>query len=676
MGKNTNYRGIGIKFLMPILIITFLATSGIGLLAYIGEKNALTRIMENMTALKVEETKGLIAEREDNVKSLKQALDKYLISVTKSIAETLKTVPEDKLNDEAKRLAQSLGTPEIHITDGDGVLRWGSVPDFYGFDFKTSDQTKPFLPGLTDKNFALAQDPQPRGSNKELFQYITVSRLDKPGLVQIGVIPKELQDLLDRVNVKNISKSTKVGKGGYVAILDKDGKFVSYPDDKLIGKSLKDFDWGQKVASSNKGSFKYKMNGIENLMAFEKTDKYIIMATIPTSEYYGQLSTLRNNIILSIVLSFLLASFIIFVVSNKYIIKRIKNILKVVEDVGNGNLNVSIKDSDNDELGQLAFGFNNTINHLKGLVLSINTTASNVTQTSDAVAQATEQTSAAGQEIAKSVSEIAGGTTNQAQEAQTSADQLSDVSKNIEDIVANTSIISEKIGEIDHQNKNSLESINILKNKFAENKDATESVSEKITLLADRSNQIGAITESISAISSQTNLLALNASIEAARAGEAGRGFAVVAEEVRKLAEQSADAAFSIDSLINEIKNDVSDAVKSINIAGKSVGESNEKLDNTVEAFYLLKDSNDSLVALVENSNDICKVLSENTEKVVVSVNNIASVSQETAATTEEISAATEEQAAAFEEINGSISKLKFLSSELLNMIMQFKVNE
>lgn len=676
MGKNTNYRGIGIKFLMPILIITFLATSSIGILSYIGEKNALTRIMENMTALKVEETKGLIAEREDNVKSLKQALDKYLISVTKSIAEILKTIPEDKLNDESKRLAQSLGITEIHITDGDGVLRWGSVPDFYGFDFRTSDQTKPFLPGLTDKSFALAQDPQPRGSNKELFQYITVSRLDKPGLVQIGVIPKELQDLLDRVNVKNISKSTKVGKGGYVAILDKDGKFVSYPDDKLIGKSLKDFDWGQKVASSNKGSFKYKMNGIENLMAFEKTDKYIIMATIPTSEYYGQLSTLRNNIILSIVLSLILASFIIFVVSNKYIIKRIKNILKVVEDVGNGNLNVSIKDSDNDELGQLASGFNNTINHLKGLVLSINTTASNVTQTSDAVAQATEQTSAAGQEIAKSVSEIAGGTTNQAQEAQTSADQLFEVSKNIEDIVANTSIISEKIGEIDHQNKNSLESINILKNKFAENKEATESVSDKITLLADRSNKIGAITESISAISSQTNLLALNASIEAARAGEAGRGFAVVAEEVRKLAEQSADAAFNIDSLINEIKNDVSDAVRSINIAGKSVGESNEKLDNTVEAFYLLKDSNDSLVALVENLNSICKILSENTEKVVVSVNNIASVSQETAATTEEISAATEEQAVSFEEINGSVSKLKVLSSELLNMIMQFKVNE
>lgn len=676
MGKNKNYRGIGIKFLMPILIITFLATSSIGILSYIGEKNALTRIMENMTALKVDETKGLIAEREDNVKSLKQALDKYLISVTKGIAEVLKTVPEDKLNDESKRLAQSLGITEIHITDGDGVLRWGSIPEFYGFDFRTSDQTKPFLPGITDKNFALAQNPQPRGSNKELFQYITVSRLDKPGLVQIGVIPKELQDLLDRVNVKNISKSTKVGKGGYVAILDKDGKFVSYPDDKLIGKSLKDFDWGQKVASSNKGSFKYKMNGIENLMAFEKTDKYIIMATIPTSEYYGQLSTLRNNIILSIVLSLILASFIIFVVSNKYIIKRIKNILKVVEDVGNGNLNVSIKDSDNDELGQLAFGFNNTINHLKGLVLSINTTASNVTQTSDAVAQATEQNSAAGQEIAKSVSEIAGGTTNQAQEAQTSADQLSEVSKNIEDIVANTSIISEKIGEIDHQNKNSLESINILKNKFAENKEATESVSDKITLLADRSNQIGAITESISAISSQTNLLALNASIEAARAGEAGRGFAVVAEEVRKLAEQSADAAFNIDSLINEIKNDVSDAVKSINIAGKSVGESNEKLDNTVEAFYLLKDSNDSLVALVENLNDICKVLSENTEKVVVSVNNIASVSQETAATTEEISAATEEQAMSFEEINRSISKLKVLSSELLNMIMQFNVNE
>ena len=85
-------------------------------------------------------------------------------------------------------------------------------------------------------------------------------------------------------------------------------------------------------------------------------------------------------------------------------------------------------------------------------------------------------------------------------------------------------------------------------------RDSSRAVTEAIDGLADKSKQIGAIVETITGIAEQTNLLALNTAIEAARAGEQGRGFAVVAEEVRKLAEESQEAAAQIARLISAIQ--------------------------------------------------------------------------------------------------------------------------
>src|ERR671930_577698 len=85
-------------------------------------------------------------------------------------------------------------------------------------------------------------------------------------------------------------------------------------------------------------------------------------------------------------------------------------------------------------------------------------------------------------------------------------------------------------------------------------RDSSESVTGAIRDLASKSDEIGAIVETITGIAGQTNLLALNAAIEAARAGEQGRGFAVVAEEVRKLAEESQQAAEEIADLVAEIQ--------------------------------------------------------------------------------------------------------------------------
>jgi methyl-accepting chemotaxis protein len=670
--KLTVFTSIRVKFLLPILAVILAATIGLSIFAYENLSQTLNEIMKQTTEQKVQDTKNLIKERQDNMVFLKEAIDKYLIDITKGVAETIAGFPDKKLDAKAADLAESLGIEEIHIIDGNGVLQWGNVPDVFGFDFNTSEQTKPFLEGLTNKEFAMAQDPQPRGADGKLFQYITVARIDKPGLVQIGITPEEMNILMDKINVKGIAMESKVGTNGYVIIMDLNGTIVSHPDSNLIGRTRTSISWGSKI-KADKGSFLYDQSGGKMFLSYEKTDQYIIAATVPLSDYYVHLKELGSVIIFIILFTALLASAIIYFVSNSTVIKRIKKMLMGVNKIGEGDLSTILEDKSQDELGQLISGLNKMVENLRLMAVQIDSSTRKLNETADSVAKASEQTSVASQEIAESINQIATGTGDQAEEVSNSVGQLGTVTRNIDDIIENTKVMSEKVMIIEKQNKDSLNTVNALKDKFTDNKTATAKAMEIISMLADKSGKISEITDSITAISSQTNLLAMNASIEAARAGESGRGFAVVANEVKSLAAQSARAAQGIGALISEISRDIEEAVKSINLATKTVKESDDKLKNTVETFNLLKDSNDVLIGLSNKMNEICISLNENTNKAVVSLNTIAAVSEETAATTEEISASTEEQTASIMEISESVNGVKELAGELANMISRFK---
>ncbi|MCU0650945.1 MAG: methyl-accepting chemotaxis protein, partial [Candidatus Omnitrophica bacterium] len=196
-----------------------------------------------------------------------------------------------------------------------------------------------------------------------------------------------------------------------------------------------------------------------------------------------------------------------------------------------------------------------------------------------------------------------------------------------------------------------------------------------IQKLGQMSQQIGEITETITSIADQTNLLALNAAIEAARAGEAGRGFAVVAEEVRKLAEGSAEAVRKIGGLIRSIQNETNHAVGSIDVSSKEVQEGKAQVTKISEVLNGITDAAKSASGVTAEIVAFGHQIILEVEHVVKSLNEVVKIARESASTAQEVTSSTEEQTASMQEMSASAQELARLSGDLMSVVSKFKLD-
>ena len=137
-----------------------------------------------------------------------------------------------------------------------------------------------------------------------------------------------------------------------------------------------------------------------------------------------------------------------------------------------------------------------------------------------------------------------------------------------------------------------------------DNENAMQQLGEVVDILGKRSGEIGSIIETIGQIASQTNLLALNAAIEAARAGEQGRGFAVVADEVRKLAERTAQATKEIESTIRKVQDETR---KTVYLLEESRSRTAKNRDLASQTGAVLKEIQSGHRALLDEMTNIAQ---------------------------------------------------------------------
>jgi len=173
------------------------------------------------------------------------------------------------------------------------------------------------------------------------------------------------------------------------------------------------------------------------------------------------------------------------------------------------------------------------------------------------------------------------------------------------------------------------------------------------------------IIDAMKSISEQTNLLSLNAAIEAAHAGESGKGFAVVASEVRKLAEQSHESATNIALIITQLLQDTDAAVEAVNALNNTSNEQNSFVKETEVVFSEINKNIAEVSSKIYNTNEKIKYISASNEKIVDSISNLSSTSQQTMATTQETAAVSQHHIQQLQDVNTLINELIHSSNEL-----------
>jgi len=275
-----------------------------------------------------------------------------------------------------------------------------------------------------------------------------------------------------------------------------------------------------------------------------------------------------------------------------------------------------------DELGVIARAMDALNTNLKNVFNEIITSVHSLTSS------ATQLSS-----IAEEMSRTAESSSSRANSVATASEEMS---QTVVDVAKNTASIAESakraVDTAQHGNS-------IVEKSVSEVREIDETVNESakfVKSLGERSAHIGEIVSVINDIADQTNLLALNAAIEAARAGEQGRGFAVVADEVRKLAERTAQATSEIEDMIKAIQNEVTKAVDIMDSATTKVQSGVELTTQAGDALKAIVKSSDELQLMVQQIASATEEMSATSEQISKEIVDIANASRDTTASSQE----------------------------------------
>ncbi len=363
----------------------------------------------------------------------------------------------------------------------------------------------------------------------------------------------------------------------------------------------------------------------------------------------------------------------------RFIARLIANPLIQVEgtvrEIAQGNLTVEKMAIDSeDEVGRLAAGINAMTENLRLLIENITHTAEQVAASSEELTASAEQSASATNSIAATITEVAAGAARQEAAVDNAASIVEEMSAGIQQVAATANSVSRSAELTANAAGQGDKAVNAAVSQMKNIEKTVAGTAQVVTQLGERSKEIGQIVDAISGIAAQTNLLALNAAIEAARAGEQGRGFAVVAEEVRKLAEQSQEAAKQIAGLIAEIQKETLSAVKAMNEGTHEVKIGSEVVNSAGEAFDEIVGLIGDVSTQVREISAAIQQMASGSQQIVDSVRDIDRVSKEASGQTQTVSAATEEQSASIEEVAASSEELAKMAEELQRAVRKFRI--
>ena len=471
-----------------------------------------------------------------------------------------------------------------------------------------------------------------------------IMRDGKPvGVVTVDIGMKELEDYIQNI---------KIGESGYAFLLTQTGQFVASKNaDQNLKVKIQDSP-DAKVAAFGKG---LDANAAKSALyvtdAFGE-ESYVMVTPIgsshlrlvlvaPKSDYMGPIhQAIKLSVGMSVAVILLLCA-ALWIIFQKRIGGPITALVEDSQRIANGDL--------------IADG------------------AQQMAASSEELTASSAQTAEAATQVAQSVTTASDAVEKQQSSIADSSSSIGTVSATLEEIQAESHEASNNAQNVSDAATRGGEAVVGAVEQIKSVETTVESSAAIVDKLGERSKEIGQIVESISAIADQTNLLALNAAIEAARAGEAGRGFSVVAEEVRKLAEQSGEAAQNISTLIAGIQADTDSAVSAMKEGREKVTTGAKAVEGLHDTFDKITQDVMRITTEITNIAASVKGVSESSQNIAEGIAEVDQQGQQVSDEMRNVSAATQEQSASAQEIASASDSLAHLAQELQETLAQFK---
>lgn len=432
--------------------------------------------------------------------------------------------------------------------------------------------------------------------------------------------------------------------------------------------------WSKVKGGENYNAYNQKIDGTSYSVAYvpiKNNDGSIVGSVFAGIED----SSIKSRAIATFWINLLITVVIVIIIGiiAYFIAKKIADFIEKIKDasaslsegnLGNGMISnadaeqVERAESRNDELGDLMRNTHEVTEKLRGTVVAIKNQAARVKTSANDLSGIAAQTSNTSESVTNAVGEIAKGATNQAEEVQTSAENVTVITNKMTSIMTNVSDADKQAQDMADISNTASDNFVRLMKAMHDTQAAITDITEKVNNVNLAVNNVNEAVTAINSIASQTNLLSLNASIEAARAGEAGRGFAVVAEEIQKLSTESEQSADSIHEIMATLGKDTSVAIETLDRLNHTVDgqmkqgqETSKSMESLTGSISETRSMFSSVQADAKTVLDLCKSLDD-------SISNLSAISEENAASTQETSAS-------MEDINNEIENISKLSAEL-----------
>jgi len=507
------------------------------------------------------------------------------------------------------------------------------------------------------------------GASAELFELMLTQDKNKNKALQ-----KEISDRINAFNANLVEfEKTKLDANAKEKVAGLKTTLEKFRD--VRGKVL-------ELALENKNAEAYALYLASGAsLAKEVNDKCIDLAKYEVE--IAKKSNADNKAsfekAIQMMFGMIFVSFVILGLSGWYITKIIAEPLHlmvlVCKELAAGDFrNKPRKVIRKDEIGQVADALASMREALRILMKHITESAEQLAASSEELTASADQSAQAANQVAQSITDVAHGAEQQLSIADSTSTVVQQMSVTIQQTAANAHEVAGHTAQAADKAKEGNKSVEKAVNQMAFIEQTVTTSAQVVAKLGERSKEIGQIVDTISGIAGQTNLLALNAAIEAARAGEQGRGFAVVAEEVRKLAEQSQDAAKEIATLISEIQGDTDRAVIAMGDGTREVKLGAQVVNASGKAFEEIAGMVTKVSGQTKEISVAIEQMASGGQQIVGLVKQIDELSKKASGEAQTVSAATEEQSASMEEIASSSQALAHLAMDLREAVSKFQI--